>query len=149
MEGTGRSSSVAAAVAGIHLPPGVAIRPWAERDFPTIQDLSDAEEWPTPRTRPEAALHAWRCSWPALVATADTGVIAFIRALTDGEVTMFVPELLVAPAWQGKGLGGCLLEVCHRLYPHVRIELLATESSASYYAAHGFRPFRGYRKAYR
>jgi GNAT superfamily N-acetyltransferase len=149
MENADRSSSVAAAVAGIHLSAGVAIRPWAETDFPAIQDLSDAEGWPTPRTRPDAALDAWRRSWPALVATTETGVIAFVRALTDGEVTMFVPEILVAPAWQGKGLGRCLLDVCHLLYPHVRIELFATESSASFYAAHGFRPLRGYRKSYR
>jgi GNAT superfamily N-acetyltransferase len=149
MESSDRTSSVAAALAGILLPPGVAIRPWAETDFPAIQALSDAEGWPTPRARPEAALDAWRRSWPALVATTDTGVIAFVRALTDEEVTLFVPELLVAPAWQGKGLGGCLLDVCHGLYPHVRIELLATEPSASFYAAHGFRPFRGYRKSYR
>ena len=149
MENADRTSSVAAALAGIFLPPGVAIRPWAETDFPTIQTLSEAEGWPTPRTRPDAALDAWRRSWPALVATTDPGVIAFVRALTDGEVTLFIAELLVAPAWQGKGLGGCLLEVCHGLYSHVRIELFATESSASFYAAHGFRPFAGYRKSYR
>ncbi|MGI8854997.1 MAG: GNAT family N-acetyltransferase [Thermomicrobiales bacterium] len=149
MESSDRPSSVAAALAGIRLPPGVAIRPWAETDFPAIQDLSDAEGWPTPRTRPDAALDAWRRSWPALVATTETGVIAFVRALTDGEVTLFIPELLVAPAWQGKGLGRCLLDVCHGLYPHVRIELFATESSASFYTAHGFRPFCGYRKSYR
>jgi GNAT superfamily N-acetyltransferase len=148
MEIADRTASVAAALAGIHLPPGVTIRPWAEMDFPTIQALSDGEGWPTPRVRPAAALDAWRRSWPALVAATDTGVVAFVRALTDGEVTLFVPELLVAPAWQGKGLGRCLLDVCHTLYPHVRIELFATEDSASFYAAHGFRPFRGYRKSY-
>jgi len=149
MENTDRTSSVAAALAGILLPPNVAIRPWAETDFPAIQTLSDAEGWPTPRARPDAALDAWRRSWPALVATTETGVIAFVRALTDGAVTLFVSELLVTPAWQGKGLGRCLLEVCHIMYPHVRIELFATESSASFYAAHGFRPFAGYRKSYR
>lgn len=146
MESTDRSSSVAAALAGILFPSGVAIRPWAEEDFPTIQALSDAEGWPTPRARPEEALDAWRRSWPALVATTEVGVIAFVRALTDGEVTLFVAEILIAPAWQGKGLGRGLLEMCHRLYPHVRIELFATESSASFYAVNGFRPFRGYRK---
>lgn len=127
-----RTSSVTAALAGITLPPGVAIRPWAKADFPSIQALSDAEGWPTPRIRPEAARDAWWCSWPTLVATTDTDIIGFVRALTDGEVTLFVPELLVAPAWQGKGLGRCLQDVCHGLYPRVRIELFATESSASF-----------------
>ncbi len=50
-----RRLSVAAALADIALPSGVAIRPWAETDFPTIQTLSDAEGWPTPRTRPDEA----------------------------------------------------------------------------------------------
>ena len=72
-----------------------------------------------------------------------------MRALTDGEVTLFVAELLVAPAWQGKGLGRGLLEVCHLLYPYTRIEVFATEASASFYASSGFWPFRGFRKAYR
>ncbi len=75
-------------------------------------------------------------------------MIAFVRALTDSEVTLFVPELLVIPAWQGKGVGRCLLDACHALCPHARIELSATESSASFYEANGFRPFRGYRKSY-
>lgn len=43
MESIDHTSSVAAALAGIPLPPGVAIRPWAEADFPMIQALSDAE----------------------------------------------------------------------------------------------------------
>jgi predicted N-acetyltransferase YhbS len=139
----------AATLTRIALPPAVAIRPWIEADFPAIQALSDAEGWPTPRARPDEAREAWQHSWPALVATANADVIAFIRALTDGQVTMFIPELLVAPAWQGKGLGRCLLDACHTLYPHVRIELFATESSASFYEARGFRSFRGYRKSYR
>jgi GNAT superfamily N-acetyltransferase len=138
-----------AVLARIALPPDVAIRPWAEGDFPAIQTLSDAEGWPTPRIRPDEAREAWRQSWPALVATTNADVIAFLRALTDGQVTMFIPELLVAPDWQGKGVGRCLLEACHILYPYVRIELFATESSASFYEASGFRPFRGYRKSYR
>jgi len=98
---------LSAALARIALPPDVAIRPWMEADFPAIQ-ASDAEGWPTPRTRPDEARAAWRQSRPALVATTGTDVIAFVRALTDGEVTMFIPELLVAPAGQGVGplLGG-------------------------------------------
>ncbi len=102
MESTDRPSSLAAALAGIRLPPGVAIRLWAETDFPAIQALSDAEGWPTPRACPAAAL----------VATTETGVIAFVRALTDGEVTLFIAEMLVAPSVARQGawplLVGCV-----------------------------------------
>jgi glycine/D-amino acid oxidase-like deaminating enzyme/GNAT superfamily N-acetyltransferase len=147
MERPDRQQSIAT-LARIATPPGVAIRPWMETDFPAIQALSDAEGWPTPRTRPDEAREAWRQSWPALVATKRGDVIAFVRALTDGQVTLFITELLVAPAWQGKGIGRCMLDACHALYPHARIELFATESSASFYTASGFRPFHGYRKSY-
>ena len=149
MESADRASSVAAALAGIPLPAGVAIRPWAETDFPTIQTFRMRKDGrrraPAPMRRSMRGVARGPRSSPLPI----RALIAFVRALTDGEVTMFVPELLVAPAWQGKGLGRCLLDVCHLLYPHVRIELFATESSASFYAAHGFRPFPGYRKSYR
>ena len=78
------------------LPPGIAVRPWTEADFPAIQRLSRAEGWPTPVERPDAALAAWRRSWPALVAAHGGEVVGFLRALSDGEVTTYVAEVLVA-----------------------------------------------------
>ncbi|HIA48195.1 MAG TPA: N-acetyltransferase, partial [Candidatus Hydrogenedentes bacterium] len=43
--------------------------------------------------------------WPALVLCEDKQIVAFVRALSDGQVTAYICELLVVPAWRGHGLG--------------------------------------------
>jgi GNAT superfamily N-acetyltransferase len=143
-----RQRQVAVALAELTLPAGVRIRAWADADFPDIQRLSSAEGWPTPAARPDEALTSWRNAWPTLVAVADGTLVGFVRALTDGEVTMYVAELLVAPAWRGHRLGRALLDACHLLYPHTRLDLLSTESADRFYEANGFRRFQGFRKSY-
>lgn len=139
---------VAVAVAKLTLPAGVKIRAWADADFPDVQRLSSAEGWPTPTARPDEALTSWRNAWPTLVAVAESELVGFVRALTDGEVTMYIAELLVVPGWRGRGLGLALLEACHLLHPHTRIDLLSTENADRFYEANGFRPFQGFRKSY-
>lgn len=135
-------------LASLPLPPGISIRAWTPADFPAIQRLSDAEGWPTPTQRPDDALSAWRHSSPTLLATSDNDVIGFVRAITDGAVTMYICELLVAPEWRGTGIGSALLDACHLLYPSTRLDLLSTESADAFYGASGFRAFRGFRKSY-
>jgi GNAT superfamily N-acetyltransferase len=144
-----RRRQVVAALAELTLPAGVQIRAWADADFPGIQRLSSAEGWPTPTARPDEALISWRNAWPTLVAVAGDELVGFVRALTDGEVTMYVAELLVVPGWRGHGLGRALLDACHLLYPHTRLDLLSTESADRFYEANGFRRFQGFRKSYR
>src|SRR5215469_16642069 len=116
----------------LELPDGASIRFWEEGDFPAIQSLSAAEGWPTPLDRPFEALAAWRRSWPALVAVAEQEVIGFCRALSDGSVTTYIAELLVAPGWQGRGIGRALLDVSQRLAPGSRLDLLALETSHTF-----------------
>lgn len=143
-----REQEVAWATAGVALPPGIAIRAWTDADFPAIQALSTAQGWTTPTARPEASCASWQHAWPALVAVAGDEVVGFVRAITDGFVSMYIAELLVAPAWRGKGIGAALLEVCHRLYPETRLDLLCTDGADAFYVREGFRPFPGYRKRY-
>jgi len=138
----------AAALSELVLPAGAQIRAWADADFPDIQRLSSAEGWPTPMARPDQALESWRNAWPTLVAVADGALVGFVRALTDGEVTMYIAELLVVPGWRGRGLGLALLDACHLLHPHTRLDLLSTESADRFYEANGFRRFQGFRKSY-
>ncbi|MGN6696689.1 MAG: GNAT family N-acetyltransferase [Thermomicrobiales bacterium] len=138
-------TQVAALASALALPAGVTVRAWMEDDFPAVQQLSAAEGWPTPLHRPETARQAWRHSSPALVAVADGAVIGFLRGLSDGGVTVYVAEVLVAPAWRGRGLGMALLELAQRLNPGARLDLLATAASRAFYERAGFRPFYGYR----
>jgi GNAT superfamily N-acetyltransferase len=130
------------------LPALVTIRPWVESDFSAVRDLAAAEGWATLRDRPEEGLRAWQNAWPALVAVRQLEVIGFSRALTDGAVTLYIADLLVAPAWRRQHIGVALLEVCHHLYPTVRFDLLSTEHADAFYQVNGFRPFRGFRKNY-
>jgi GNAT superfamily N-acetyltransferase len=137
----------AATLAALPAPPGVRLRPWAEGDMPAITRLSDAEGWPTPAERPEASLASWRAAWPAVVAEHDAELIGFLRALSDGAVSTYVAELLVAPAWRGRGLGRLLLDACQRLVPTTRLDLLALPEAAAFYRRAGFRPLAGFRRS--
>ena len=143
-----RQSAVKVAVSNVVLPPGIGIRAWTDEDFPAVQRLSSIEGWPTPDARPKEALAGWQRSWPTLVATERNMVVGFVRALTDGEVTTFIAELLIEARWRGRDIGRALLDACHYLYPHTRQDLLSTEDSDSFYEVVGFRRFTGFRKNY-
>ncbi len=146
--GSDRHDEVQAILKTLSLPPGVSLRPWQEADFPAIQRLSQGEGWPTPIDRPFESLASWQRSWPTLVAVAQDEVIGFCRALSDGAVTTYIAELLVAPGWQRQGIATALLETSQRLCPYSRLDLLAMETSHSFYEHIGFRPFYGFRLAW-
>ncbi len=134
----------------LSIPEGIQLRAWQEADFPAIQRLTAQQGWLTPTTRPTEALLAWRHSWPALVVTEGEEVIGFVRALTDGEVTTYIADLLVAPRYRRRGLGRLLVEACHALYPHTRLDLISEEDAVPFYRRERFRDMgRGMRKSFR
>ena len=136
-------------LAELKLPKDITLRCWIENDFPIIQNLSANEGWPTAQNRPEESLAAWQNSWPTLVAIETKDVIGFVRAFTDGTITMFVSDLFVASEQRGRGIGHALLDACHLLYPCTRIELISTENAQSFYTSHNFRRVgQGFRKSY-
>lgn len=128
---------------------GAELRCWSEGDFSAIQRLSALEGWTTPQRRPEESLDAWQKSWPALVVTEGERVIGFVRGMTDGEVTMYIAELLVEREHRGRGLGRLMLDACHELCPHTRLDLISTAGANDFYRADGFRFVgEGLRKSY-
>jgi predicted N-acetyltransferase YhbS len=129
-------------------PSRITIRPWQANDFLAIQALSNLEGWPTPSSRAADALHAWQHSHPALVAVHGEQVIGFLRSITDGAVTTYIAELLVAKEWRGHGIGRALVEACHELVPSTRQDLLSTDQADLFYEAIGFRRFQGFRKSF-
>jgi GNAT superfamily N-acetyltransferase len=145
-----RQQQLEIAQKALSIPEGFQLRAWQETDFPAIQRLTAQQGWTTPINRPEAALLAWQHSWPALVVTEGEQVIGFVRALTDGEVTTFIADLLVDPRYRRRGLGRLLVEACHALYPHTRLDLISEEDAVTFYKKEGFRDIgAGMRKSFR
>ncbi len=149
-EGLSRQKQVEGILINLHIASNLQLSCWRETDFPAVQRLSALEGWTTPQRRPEESLLAWQRSWPTLVVVKEESVIGFVRGITDGEVTTYIAELLVDPAYRGQGIGRLLLEACHLLYPHTRLDLISTEKAGDFYKHTGFRFVgEGLRKSYR
>lgn len=127
-----RQHHLTIALAQVSLPMGIAIRPWSDADFPTIQQLSLAEGWPSPTHRPIDLLLAWQHSWPALVAVERELAVGFVRGLTDGAITMFIAEMAVGARRRGRDIGRALLDACHALYPTTRLDLLSVDDARAF-----------------
>jgi GNAT superfamily N-acetyltransferase len=132
----------------VDVPNGIYIREFKIDDFPFIQELYKEEGWMTAIKRPQDSLVAWENSWPALVAYEENGIIGVVRALTDGEITTYIAEIVVSNKYRGKGIGKCLIEACHKLFPHTRIDVLSSKESEDFYKMNEFRQNNGYRKSY-
>jgi ribosomal protein S18 acetylase RimI-like enzyme len=132
----------------LELSPGITVRAWQPEDFARVRQLAVDEGWVSYRDRPEALLAAWQGSWPALVAIDQGEVAAFVRAITDGAMSMYVADIIVKPDHRHQGVASALIYACHLLYPEVRLDLLSEESAKGFYSRLGFRPFQGFRKSH-
>lgn len=132
----------------VKLPKGIYIREFTEMDFPSIQVLYEKEGWMTFLKRSEDALKAWENSNITLVALDGDIIVGLIRALTDGKITTYIAEIIVDNSYRGKGIGRALLDICHNLYPHARLDLLSTDGADEFYQRESFRTHIGFRKSY-
>ncbi|MGF7056842.1 GNAT family N-acetyltransferase [Brassicibacter mesophilus] len=132
----------------IKLPKEILIRQFVETDFPLVKTLYAQEGWMTFINREGDALEAWNNSNITLVAVEGDKVIGLVRALTDGKITTYIAEIIVDTRYRGKGIGKALLDVCHGLYPHTRLDLLSTEGADEFYKNNKFREITGFRKSY-
>ncbi len=124
----------------------VTFRKYDDRDFIDIQQMNHREGWNNLVERGEETKASWKNSNIAYVVTVDENIIAYIRGLTDEQITLYICELLIQEEFRSYGIGRELLEYVHRLYPKTRIEMLASSSSQTYYEHLGYRSFYGYRK---
>jgi ribosomal protein S18 acetylase RimI-like enzyme len=143
-----RQLQLDAVLANISLPPGISIRSWVQADFPNVQRLAITEGWSSFQDRPDAVLTAYENSWPVLVATYNDAVIGFVRALTDGQLTMYIAEILVGAEYRRLGIGRALLDTCHHLYPNTRQDLLSDEDTIPFYETLNYRRCQGFRKSH-
>ena len=123
-----------------------SIRPYEEKDFPEIHRLNQEEGWANLAANQQDTKAAWNRSAIAYVAERNRRVMACVRGLTDGHISLYICELLVESRERGQGIGKALLKYVHLLYPKTRMELLASATSHTFYEKHGFRNFYGFRK---
>lgn len=126
----------------------IVIRVFEENDFPAIQRLNEAEGWSNLASKPDVVKAAWQQSTIAFVAEQHGQVVGCVRGLTDQLISLYICELLITENCRSQGIGKALLAHVHALYPDTRMELLASSTSQSYYEAHGYRPFYGFRKTF-
>lgn len=132
----------------LKLPKGIYIRQFKEIDFSSIQVLYEKEGWMTFLKRSEDALKAWENSNITLVALDGDIIVGLIRALTDGEITTYIAEIIVDTSYRGMGIGKALIDICHNLYPNTRLDLLSTDGADDFYQRNRFRTNIGFRKSY-
>jgi len=135
-------------VSEVKLTKGILTRPFVEKDFPLVQRLYEKEGWMTFIKRSEDSLKAWKSSAISLVAVDGEGIVGLLRALTDGEITTYIAEIIIDMDYRGRGIGKALLDECHNLYPHTRLDLLSTEGADEFYENNKFRKTTGFRKSY-
>ncbi|MGG0176250.1 GNAT family N-acetyltransferase [Gottfriedia acidiceleris] len=124
----------------------ISVRPYVEGDFSQIHNLNIKEKWNNLVEKSEDTQKAWENSNVKYVACFNESIIGYLRGLTDGNITLFVSELLIDENYRGLGIGTKLLKHVHQIYPKTRIDLLATSSSQTYYESNKFRSFYGFRK---
>ncbi len=132
----------------VKLPKGIYIKQFKETDFSSIQVLYEKEGWMTFLKRSEDALKAWENSNITLVALDGDIIVGLIRALTDGEITTYIAEIIVDTNYRGMGIGKALIDICHNLYPNTRLDLLSTDGADDFYQRNSFRTNMGFRKSY-
>lgn len=85
----------------------------------------------------------------SLVISARHGdeLVGLIRTLTDGETIAYIQDILVKPAFQGKGIGDKLMSGMLKNLTGIRQIVLMTDAGAenarlhAWYQIHGFKPY--------
>jgi predicted GNAT family acetyltransferase len=126
----------------------IQIVSFKEEHFTAIQELNKKEGWTQLVERNEETFKAWQNSNVAYIVMKDESVSGYIRGLTDGNVTVYICEMLISKDLRGKGAGGKLLKFVHSQYPRTRMEMLASSTSHTFYKSQNFRPFYGFRKTF-
>ncbi|MBE6013435.1 MAG: GNAT family N-acetyltransferase [Lachnospiraceae bacterium] len=134
-------------LSSVKLPEGILIREFLEEDFPSIQKLCEKEGWLSYVKREEDTLRAWKNASIGLIALHEGKIVGLVRALTDGEITTYIAEILIENTYRGKGIGKALLDLCQVLYPHTRLDLLSAEKAEGFYESNNFRKMTGFRRS--
>lgn len=110
-------------------------------DMPQILQLYRSVGWSAYYTEPEKLENAFRHSLYILGAYDEDRLIGLIRTVGDGLTIVFIQDILIAPAYQRKGIGRRLVAAVLARYRNVRqIHLLTddTPQTVGFYRSVGF-----------
>ena len=93
---------------------------------------------------PEGARRGLPASWCAACLRVDGELVGMGRVVGDGGLFLFVVDIAVAPAWQGRGLGRrimqALMDQVHARAPaRTMVGLIADGTAHRLYEKFGFR----------
>lgn len=104
-----------------------------------VMDLLKTTHWAAsrPEEQERLALEHSLCFGAFCIATGRQ--IAMARAVTDYGTTYCLCDVIVDPAWQGKGVGRAMLEQiqAHPALPHLR-GVLVSRDAQDFYSRFGF-----------
>lgn len=102
--------------------------------------------WPHPPS-PQAHLKILQGSyalWLAVDRAANSCVVGFINALSDGLQAAYISNLEVLPAYQGRGIGSELVRRMLASLEHLyMIDLICDAALQPFYERLGLRPYSG------
>ena len=93
------------------------------------------------RLPPESLIQALKASWYVLAAYEDKELVGFGRLVSDGILHAMVYELIVLPEYQGRGIGGEILEKLVERCKKVGvcdIQLFCARGKREFYEKRGF-----------
>lgn len=94
---------------------------------------------------PERLYRALLGSSTVITAWVDGRLVGLARALDDGAMLAYLHYILVAPAFQGRGIAGRLVELLrekYRDYPYIEL-MPEDEANVPFYERHGFERMKG------
>jgi ribosomal protein S18 acetylase RimI-like enzyme len=124
----------------------VELVPFAEDHLPGVLRLYDAEGWPSfLEDVPLARRAVTAPGVVAMVAVDGSEVVGFARVLSDGALSAYLCELVVAETARRRGVGRALVAESFARSGARRLDLLAEEDSEEFYRSFSTRAFPGYR----
>lgn len=115
----------------------------ARLDMPAVIALYHAVGWSNYTEDPEMLKDALLHSLLVIAAYDNEQLVGLVRVVGDGYSVVFIQDILVLPAYQGRGIGRCLIEMVLEAYSTVyQIHLLTeqTVKTMSFYESLGFMP---------
>ncbi|MCB0881461.1 MAG: GNAT family N-acetyltransferase [Thermoleophilia bacterium] len=123
--------------------PDATIRPYdAARDFAAVTELYRANGW-SHANDPARLRTAIEHSSYAVVAESRGELVGFARTLSDEAFAVYIADILVAPPWQGHGIGRRITQALLDHYPIERLHhqvLVAEPGAEGFYRRLGMKP---------